>query len=415
MKKILILMLAVLWMVPGVAARKKQTDQPVQTDREYWAAQAYRMARPVLSNLAAGTLHEKMPIDQFDNSGRAMYAHLEAVGRLLCGLAPWFEVSGDSIPAAEAALRDELLGWAHAGLRHAVDPDSPDYLNFRKGYGQALVDAAFLAQGFLRSPRQLWDGLDTLTQRRVITEMKATRRFLPMYGNWLMFSATVEAFLRMAGEPLDLMRTDYAFRQLDDWYIGDGLYSDGPKYHNDYYNSFVMQPMLVDAGRIMNRYYKSEAPYSDAQYGRICRRASRYAGVLERSISPEGTFPVVGRSILYRTGCMHSLAQASLLKMLPGDVTEGQVRAALTTVMRRMLEAPGTYDEGGWLTMGFCGSQKEAGETYLCTGSMYLASTIFLPLGLPAEDSFWTAPAQPWTTQKAWGGMPFPRDHAIAD
>ena len=302
----------------------------------------------------------------------------------------------------------------HAGLRHAVDPDSPDYLNFR-GFGQPLVDAAFLAQAFLRSPKQLWGGLDTLTQRRVITEMKATRNTRPPYNNWLMFSATVEAFLRMTGERPDLMRTDYAFRQLNDWYVGDGLYSDGPQYHNDYYNSFVMQPMLVDAGRIMNRYYKGEAPYSDAQYDRICRRASRYAGVLERSISPEGTFPVVGRSILYRTGCLQSLAQASLLKMLPKDVTEGQVRAALTTVMRRMLEAPGTYDEAGWLAMGFCGAQKETAEYYLCTGSMYLASTVFLPLGLPAEDSFWTAPAQPWTTQKAWGGMPFPRDHAIAD
>ena len=65
--------------------------------------------------------------------------------------------------------------------------------------------------------------------------------------------------------------------------------------------------------------------------------------------------------------------------------------------------------------MGFCGVQKETAEYYLCAGSMYLASTVFLPLGLPAEDSFWTAPAQPWTAQKAWGGMPFPRDHAIAD
>ncbi|WP_462377280.1 DUF2264 domain-containing protein, partial [Rikenella microfusus] len=294
------------------------------------------------------------------------------------------------------------------------DSTSPDYLNFRS-FGQPLVDAAFMAQAFLRSPERLWGGLDSLTQRRMIVEMKATRNTRPSYNNWLMFSATVEAFLRMAGERPDLMRTDYAFRQTDDWYVGDGQYSDGPMYHNDYYNSFVIQPMLVDAGRVMNRYYKSEAPYSDAQYARICRRASRYAGVLERSISPEGTFPVLGRSILYRTGCLQSLAQASLLKMLPKDATEGQVRSAMTAVMRRMLDAPGTYDDGGWLSMGFCGAQKGAGEYYLCTGSMYLASTIFLPLGLPAGDSFWTTPAADWTTKKAWGGMPFPGDHSIGD
>ncbi|MDE6499493.1 MAG: DUF2264 domain-containing protein [Rikenella sp.] len=411
MKKLLITVVAVVMIVPGATARKKTTAKS-QTDREYWATQAYRMAAPVLSNLAAGTLHRAMPIEQFDGAGRERYAHLEAVGRLLCGLSPWFEVSSDSIPAAEATMRDTLLAWAHAGLRQAVDTASADYLNFR-GYGQPLVDAAFLAQAFLRSPKQLWGGLDSLTQRRMIDEMKATRNTRPSYNNWLMFSATVEAFLRLAGERPDLMRTDYAFRQTDGWYVGDGQYSDGPKYHNDYYNSFVIQPMLVDAGRVMNRHYKSDAPYSDAKYAQICRRATRYAEVLERSISPEGTFPVVGRSILYRTGCLQSLAQASLLKMLPKGLTDGQVRAALTAVMRRMLEAPGTYDAEGWLAMGFCGAQKATAEYYLCTGSMYLASTIFLPLGLPAGDSFWTAQPQDWTTKKAWSGMPFPGDHSI--
>lgn len=413
MKRVLIAALAAILIVPGAMARKK-TAEKSQNDREYWAAQAYRMAKPVLSNLAAGTLHRNMPVEQFEGAGRERYAHLEAVGRLLCGLAPWFEVPGDSIPAAEAAMRDELLAWAHAGLKNAVDSTSADYLNFRS-YGQPLVDAAFLAQAFLRSPERLWGGLDSLTQGRMIVEMKATRNTRPSYNNWLMFSATVEAFLRVAGEKPDMMRTDYAFRQLDDWYVGDGQYGDGPRYHNDYYNSFVIQPMLVDAGRVMNRYYKGDAPYSDAKYAQILRRAARYAEVLERSISPEGTFPLVGRSILYRTGCLQSLAQASLLKMLPKGLSQGQVRAAMTAVMRRMLEAPGTYDADGWLSMGFCGAQKNTAESYLCTGSMYLASTIFLPLGLSAGDSFWTAPGEDWTTKKAWGGMPFPGDHSIGD
>ena len=412
MKRFLIALAALLWLLPASARKKTKAEQPVQTDREYWVEQAYRMARPVLSNLAAGTLHEKMPIEQFDNAGRAPYAHLEAVGRLLCGLSPWFEVSGDSIPAAEAAKRDELLAWAHAGLRHAVDPDSPDYLNFR-GFGQPLVDAAFLAQAFLRSPKQLWGGLDTLTQRRVITEMKATRNTRPPYNNWLMFSATVEAFLRMTGERPDLMRTDYAFRQLNDWYVGDGLYSDGPQYHNDYYNSFVMQPMLVDAGRIMNRYYKGEAPYSDAQYDRICRRASRYAGVLERSISPEGTFPPFGRSLCYRTGVFQALGQIALMHKLESTVTPAQVRCAMTAVTKRLMEAPGTFDDKGWLKIGLVGTQPSMGEAYVNTGSLYLCTTGFLPLGLPADDPFWTAPDEPWTTVKMWQGVDMPADHSF--
>lgn len=388
--------------------------QHSQTDREYWVEQAYRMAKPVLVNLANGTLREKMPVEQFNGSGREEYAHLEAVGRLLCGIAPWFEIDEESISEYELKLRNELLGYTHQGLRNAVDPNSPDYLNFR-GWGQPLVDAAFLAQAFLRSPNHLWGELDLQTQSRIIEEMKATRNMRPNYNNWLLFSATVEAFLREFEGTCDLMRTDYAFRQTESWYVGDGQYSDGPVFHNDYYNSFVIQPMLIDAGRVMNHYHKGDPPYSDTQYGKILNRAVRYAEIQERSISPEGTFPVVGRSILYRTGCLQVLAQVSLLKSLPESVTEGQVRAAMTCVMGRMLDAPNTYDSDGWLTMGFCGHQMEAGEYYLCTGSMYLASTIFLPLGLPASDSFWTVQAEPWTTQKAWGGKYFAPDKAISD
>jgi hypothetical protein len=30
------------------------------------------------------------------------------------------------------------------------------------------------------------------------------------------------------------------------WYKGDGFYGDGPDFHWDYYNSFVIQPMLLE-------------------------------------------------------------------------------------------------------------------------------------------------------------------------
>jgi hypothetical protein len=53
------------------------------------------------------------------------------------------------------------------------------------------------------------------------------------------------------------------------------------------------------------------------------------------------------------------------------------------------------------------------GESYISTGSLYLCSAAFLPLGLPAADEFWSAPSQPWTSQRAWSGQPFPIDHAI--
>jgi hypothetical protein len=50
---------------------------------------------------------------------------------------------------------------------------------------------------------------------------------------------------------------------------------------------------------------------------------------------------------------------------------------------------------------------------YISTGSLYLCSTALLPLGLPASDAFWSNPAQPWTSRKAWTGESVHPDHAL--
>jgi hypothetical protein len=90
------------------------------------------------------------------------------------------------------------------------------------------------------------------------------------------------------------------------------------------------------------------------------------------------------------------------MHQLPERVRPAQVRCALTAVIRRMIEAPGTFDDQGWLRVGFCGHQVPLGETYISTGSLYLCSAGLLPLGLPAMDAFWSDPPARWTSQRLW-------------
>ena len=205
------------------------------------------------------------------------------------------------------------------------------------------------------------------------------------------------------------MRVDYALRQHDQWYKGDGLYGDGPDFHWDYYNSFVIHPMLLDVLDAC----KDEMPAWQDLASREVQRARRYAAIQERLIAPDGSFPPIGRSIAYRFGAFHLLAQIALRRALPDDVSPAQVRGALTAVIRRSSETPGTFDTAGWLRIGFCGRQPVIGEPYISTGSLYLCSVGLLPLGLPASDEFWSGPARPWTSLKAWSGQPFPIDHAF--
>ena len=77
------------------------------------------------------------------------------------------------------------------------------------------------------------------------------------------------------------------------------------------------------------------------------------------------------------------------------------------------MDAPGTFDDNSWLTLGFAGHQPSLAEVYISTGSAYLCSAGLLPLGLPAAHPFWSAPDAPWTAVKAWGGLDLPADHAI--
>jgi hypothetical protein len=386
--------------------------------RNFWVAVMRRLAEPVLTNLANGTLKARMPVEQAAGVDRGSVTHLEAFGRLMAGIAPWIELSADASAAAsataavdeeaEARLRTEYAALARRAIARAVDPYSPDRLNFTRER-QPLVDAAFLAQGLLRAPRMLGDGLDATTKHRLVAALESTRAIAPGFNNWLLFSATVEAALKALGASWDRVRVDYALRQHDQWYKGDGTYGDGPAFHWDYYNSFVIHPMLLDVLEAC----QDEMPAWKELAVRETERARRYAAIQERLIGPDGTFPPIGRSIAYRCGAFHLLAQIALRRALPDGVKPAQVRGALTAAIRRSLDAPQTFDRDGWLRIGLCGHQPAIGEAYISTGSLYLCAVGLLPLGLPPADEFWSAPPQPWTSLSAWSGRPFSIDHAL--
>jgi hypothetical protein len=339
-----------------------------------------------------------MPIEESPGANRSSFTHLEAFGRLLAGISPWLEL-GDPTTMTWAEL-------AREGIEAITDPASPDFCNFAER-GQPLVDAAFLVQGLLRAPTVLWDPLPAPVKACVVAALRQTRRTRPYFNNWLLFSAMVETGLRYFGEAdWDRMRIDYALRQHEQWYLGDGIYGDGPHFRADYYNSFVVQPMLLD----ISRQVEGEPDWRGMR-PLIEKRAIRYAALLERMISPEGTFPPIGRSLAYRFGALQSLAQVALLQLLP--MSPAQVRCAMTAVIQRTMSAAGTFDSGGWLRIGFCGSQPGVGEKYISTGSLYLCAAGLLPLGLPPSADFWTLPDCEWTAAKAWSGKEFPIDTAL--
>ena len=123
-------------------------------------------------------------------------------------------------------------------------------------------------------------------------------------------------------------------------------------------------------------------------YDRALQRAQKYSIILERFISPEGTFPVFGRSIPYRLAALQPLALMAWYQTLPKDLSNGQVRSALTAVMHRMFDHQQNFNDAGFLTIGFCGRQPDVADWYTNNGSLYMTSLAFMPLGLPARHPF---------------------------
>lgn len=377
--------------------------------RKYWVDTMLKIVHPVIFNLSNDQLKISLPIEgKKDKEMLEKCTYLEAIGRSLVGFAPWLECTG--LSAEEESLRLKYAKMTRKAISNAVNPLSADYLynEVNQANKQILVDTAFLAHAMLRAPKELWEKFDDVSKQNIINAMKQTRILKPPDNNWLLFAAMVEAFLFKIGEPeWDQMRIDYAVKQHDQWYKGDGIYGDGFNFHFDYYNSFVIQPMLVDIIDTVNKIHRD---WDDLKI-RIVARAQRYAEILEMLISPEGYYPVIGRSAAYRFGAFQTLSQIALQNRLT-NITYEQVRCALTKLIQNVM-LHDNFDKDGWLKIGVCGYQPDMGDYYVSIGSLYLCSAIFLPLGLSPDHPFWSGDDKKWTSQKIWGGENVQGDHAI--
>ena len=402
--KIVLAMIIAIFVAAPMQAKKKTVEK---TDRQVWADLCYKISQPVLENMSKGNFQKDFPLELSPTwDGRdTKVAYLETFARLMAGISPWLALPDDGTP--EGKQRKQLHEWAIQAYKNAVDPNSPDKITWLTNTSQPLCDASYLVESFMRAPEATWGQLDEVTKKRYIEGLKSLRTIRPAYNNWLLFRAMVEVFFMSIGEDVDEYALSVGLQKMSEWYLSDGWYSDGPEYAMDYYNSYVMHPMMVEVVEMCKK-HKFSTPIS---LDLAVKRMNRFNTILERFISPEGAYPAVGRSVIYRMGAFQTLAMSAWKYGLPKDLTNGTVRSALTCVMKRMFAVDGNFDDKGYLRLGFAGHQPNLANYYSNNGSLYMTSLVFMPLGLPADHPFWTAPAEPWTSQKAWSGQEFPEDY----
>lgn len=400
------------FMSNSIFKRFKKKEEPIieeepsiREDRIFWISTMQKIVYPVLNGLSNESLKKKMPVES-NNPENNKFIYLEAFARIFNGIAPWLELGPG--PTEEGQLRTKYINITLKAIRNAVDPNGNDHI-FIIEPKQSLVEVALFAQGLLRAKNQIWLNLPMGVQAKIAEELKKTREIAPYENHWLLYTAMVEAaLLEFTGE-CDKERLSYGVQKFrDEYYMGDAIYCDGKSFESNYFNSMFIHPMLNDILTVMRKYGLSDGEFLDIQL----MRSSRLSAQLERTISPEGTYPVVGNAISYRCGVFHLLSQAALLNILPRNINPAQVRSALTKVLMRQFGGNQNFGSG-WLIIGLNGPQDSIAEKNITNGNIYLCCAIFLALGLDANDKFWTLPAAEWSSVKAWSGKPVEADQVI--
>ncbi|WP_307713942.1 DUF2264 domain-containing protein [Streptomyces sp. V4I23] len=266
-----------------------------------------------------------------------------------------------------------------------LSPQAPDAWPLMADVRQAVVESASVALALRLTRPWLWDTLDDRTRERVVDWLLPALGPSPVDNNWWLFGLTVAGFLQDAGIETDrAQRTiDRALGRIEQWWLGDGWYSDGPNRAFDHYNAWALHFYPV-----LHAHLAGDKALLD-HYG---PRLHRHLDDVTRLFDANGAPLPYGRSLTYR----FAAAAAPWLGALTGHtpLTPGATRRLASGTLRHFLDR-GATDERGLLTLGWYGTYEPAVQSYSGPASPYWASKGFLGLLLPATHPVWTDPEEP--------------------
>ena len=370
---------------------------------------AERYAVPPLEDLAKDSYAPKVDAGTPRKDGKG----LEAFARIVYSLGSWVFAKHVDTTEYEDTVKlklSKLMVSAFEvlftpGNRNTAIPCDQDIIDY--GYlNLAIVD-------MLNSPYVgcgLLERVSTGARTRFDNYKNWLKDFCPLANNWMLMAVIPEIYSLETKYPYDAMRIWSAVNLTLSNYKGDGIYGDGRDLHLNYYNSLVIHPVLD-----FIEDYESELtaiPNLGTALEPQRARSDRYAAVLERQFSPEGTFPVIGRSACYRLGIFHHLARG--VSVGNTRCRPGALRNALQTCLNRL--EPNMFRPDGYLKMGFNNEVENTrlAEPYISTSSLYATGFFLLPLAMSPTHPFWTESDLPWTQKRIWEGEDYSYDKDTA-
>ncbi|MEW1640944.1 DUF2264 domain-containing protein [Streptomyces sp. NPDC091219] len=301
-------------------------------------------------------------------------------------------------------LSDGLEGYARTLLLAAFRRDETALERYADGLAagvagvwpriedrsQPLVEAASVALALRLTRPLLWDRLDDPVRQRAAAWLADALTAEPWPCNWELFPVTVGGFLQDVGHEPDASRKaiDRGLSRIEDWYAGDGWYTDGDGRKFDYYNGWAMHLYPV-----LHAWLADDPRLLDLYGGRLERHLADYA----RLFGADGAPMLQGRSLTYRFATTAPLWLGALTGRTP--LAPGETRRLASGALKYFLERD-AVDSDGLLTLGWHGPDEAFLQGYSGPASPYWASKGFLGLLLPPDHEVWTAPEEPGPAER---------------
>ncbi|MCX4884448.1 DUF2264 domain-containing protein [Streptomyces sp. NBC_00847] len=355
-----------------------------------------------------------LPTDDRALSPRTGYtrAHWEAAAdALLAAVEPYaaeggalYHLPGDR-PSRSGRLSDGLEGYARTLLAAAFRRDETALQRYAEGLAagvagvwpriedrsQPLVEAASIALALRLTRPLLWDRLDDGVRQRAAAWLGDALTAEAWPCNWELFPVTVGGFLQEIGHEPEASRkaVDRGLERIEEWYVGEGWYTDGDGRKFDYYNGWAMHLYPV-----LHAWLADDSRLLDLYGGRLSRHLEDYA----RLFGGDGAPMHQGRSLTYRFATTVPLWLGALTGHTP--LPPGETRRLASGALKYFLDHD-AVDSRGLLTLGWHGPDSAVLQGYSGPASPYWASKGFLGLLLPPDHPVWTAAEEPGPAERA--------------
>lgn len=349
--------------------------------RAHWEAVADRMLDALVPYASPRFAQYRLP-------GRGSWSGVVLDG--LEGYARSFLLAACRIAGARGEVSPALVERYAAGLAAGTDPDGDERWPALTDCSQQMVEAASIAIALHETRPWIWDRLDERVRARVVDWFSGFVGARTWDNNWRLFQVVSEQFLASVGAPYRAADIESGLDRVEDWYRGDGWYTDGDGRNFDHYVGWALHLYPLFWSRIAG----DDGDRTAAHRARLSRFLEDYP----HFFGADGAPLHQGRSLTYRFAALAPVWTGALAGCTP--LAPGLTRRLASGTLRHFVER-GVPDERGLLPLGWYDTFLPATQPYSGPASPYWASKGFLGLLLPPEHPVWTARELPLPVEES--------------